>query len=292
MTKITILDGSIGQELVHRHGKPPTPHWSTSVMLENPDLVAELHRDYFAAGAEVATTNTYAVLPDRMEKFGGLDQLEALLDTAGRIARDARDAHGSGMVAASLGPLGASYRPDLRFSDEEAERLYKPVVEVQAPYVDFYLAETVSSVEAAGNCAHAMTRLTDKPCWLALSTDDDDGTRLRSGEPVGDALKVLDHDQIEAVLINCTRPEVVADALAILSDCGKPTGAYANGFTRISQAFLSDAPTADTLTARKDRSPEAYADFAQAWVDAGATIIGGCCEVGPAHIAELKRRFG
>ena len=292
MTEITILDGSIGQELVHRHGKPPTPHWSTSVMLENPDLVAQLHRDYFAAGAEIATTNTYAVLPDRMEKFGGADQLEALLETAARIARDARDAHGSGRVAASLGPLGASYRPDLRFTDEQAVALYAPVVQVQAAYVDLYIAETVSSVEAAGNCVHAMTRLTDKPCWLALSTDDDDGTRLRSGEPLADALAVLDHDRVEAVLINCTRPESVAEALKILSASGKPIGAYANGFTRITQAFLSDAPTSDTLTARKDLSPEAYADFAQTWVEAGATIIGGCCEVGPAHIAELKQRFG
>ena len=113
MSEITLLDGSIGQELVHRHGKPPTPHWATSVMLENPDLVADLHRDYFAAGAMVATTNTYAVLPDRLEAYGGTEHLEALLAVAGRMAAGARDANGSGQVAGSLGPLGASYRTDL-----------------------------------------------------------------------------------------------------------------------------------------------------------------------------------
>ena len=292
MTKITILDGSIGQELVHRHGKPPTPHWSTSVMLENPDLVAELHRDYFEAGADVATTNSYAVLPDRMEQFGHADQLDALLQTAGRIAQEARNAHGSGQVAGSLGPLGASYRPDLRFSPDDAVSLYRPVVELQAPFVDLYIAETISSVEAAQNAVHALEHLTEKPIWVAFSTDDDDGTKLRSGESLADVLEVLTSQQVEAVLINCTRPEVVSDALPIIARSGKPFGAYANGFTRISSGFLGDAPTVDALTARKDLSPEAYADFAQNWVAAGATIVGGCCEVGPAHIAELKRRFG
>ena len=68
-------------------------------------------------------------------------------------------------------------------------------------------------------------------------------------------------------------------------------GAYANGFTEISEGFLEDAPTVDALSQRTDLGPDAYADIAMSWVDQGATIIGGCCEVGPAHIAVLADRL-
>ena len=70
-----------------------------------------------------------------------------------------------------------------------------------------------------------------------------------------------------------------------------PVGAYANGFTGIAADFDKIGATVDSLKARTDLGPEAYAKFAQGWIDAGATLIGGCCEVGPAHIAELARRF-
>jgi homocysteine S-methyltransferase len=80
-------------------------------------------------------------------------------------------------------------------------------------------------------------------------------------------------------------------ALAALRDLGLPFGAYANGFTHISEAFKTDAPTVDKLEHRHDLTPARYADMAMAWVGMGASIVGGCCEVGPDHIAELRRRL-
>ena len=93
------------------------------------------------------------------------------------------------------------------------------------------------------------------------------------------------------MLINCTRPEMVAEGLDIIAQMGVPVGAYANGFTHITDGFLQAAPTVDSLEARKDLTPEAYADFALRWIDHGATILGGCCEISPAHIAELANRL-
>jgi homocysteine S-methyltransferase len=101
---------------------------------------------------------------------------------------------------------------------------------------------------------------------------------------------VAAHD-VDAVLINCTRPESVPAALEIIKELGKPIGAYANGFTRITSDFLKDAPTVDALDHRLDLTPDTYADMAMGWVDQGATIVGGCCEVGPDHITELARRL-
>jgi S-methylmethionine-dependent homocysteine/selenocysteine methylase len=67
------------------------------------------------------------------------------------------------------------------------------------------------------------------------------------------------------------------------------TGAYANGFTAIDG--LKPGGTVDALEARRDLSPAAYADFAMSWVEQGASIVGGCCEVGPAHIRCLRERL-
>ena len=290
MSRVTLIDGSIGQELVKRAGDRPTPLWSTTVMMEKPDLVAGLHRDYFAAGATVATANTYAVLRDRLVRAGVEERFENLLAAAVDGAVAAREAFGAGRVAGALGPLGASYRPDLCPDPQEAAAIYAEIVGLIRDRVDLFLIETVVSVKHAIGALEG-TKEAAKPVWLAVSTMDGDGTRLRSGEGVDDLAPVVADFAPEAVLINCTRPEVVADGLEILKGFGVPFGAYANGFTRISEGFLEEAPTVDALQERADMTPDAYARLALTWVDQGATILGGCCEIGPAHIAEIATRL-
>lgn len=291
MTDITLLDGSIGQELVKRSGDTPTPLWSTSVMIDHPDLVRQVHDTYFEAGATVATTNTYAVLRDRLSRLADLaDKVGELTDAAVSMARAARDAQGSGRVAGSIGPLMASYRPDICPPAAEAAEMYAETVDLLSPHVNLLLIETMSSVDQAEGALRAATK-SDKPVWLAVSVNDNDGGKLRSGEPVDDLAGIVAQYNPDAVLVNCSRPEAIAAALDIIATFGKPFGAYANGFTHISSGFLEDAPTVDALEQRTDLDPAAYADFAMGWVEQGATIVGGCCEVGPDHIAELARRL-
>ena len=204
-------------------------------------------------------------------------------------AHEARAAHGSGRIAGSLGPLNASYRPDLTEPVTEAAAKYAEIARLMAPHVDLILIETAASIEAAEGAVIG-AQVAGKPVWLSVSVDDHDGTLLRSGEPVAHLERLLKHP-IAALLANCSVPEAMADALAALKPLGKPFGAYANGFTHISGNFLKDAPTVKELTHRHDLTPEKYSDFALAWVNMGATIVGGCCEVGPAHIAELARQI-
>ncbi|MER9184550.1 homocysteine S-methyltransferase family protein, partial [Mesorhizobium sp. M0767] len=94
---------------------------------------------------------------------------------------------------------------------------------------------------------------------------------------------------VAARLINCCRPEAIAAALPELIALGGPVGAYANGFTSIEA--LKHGGTVEMLHARHDLDPDAYAGQAVGWVEAGAGIVGGCCEVGPAHIAALRDRL-
>ncbi|AHM02925.1 Homocysteine S-methyltransferase [Roseibacterium elongatum DSM 19469] len=286
---ITILDGGLGQELVHRAGRA-TPLWSLQALVDAPDLVADVHRDFFGAGADVATTNTYAVLPDRLAAFGMSDRLHELTEIACRLACQARDGAGHGLVAGSLGPIGFSYRPDNAPTAEIAADIYAQVARTQARLVDVLLLETMSSVDQARGGLMGAQGL-GKPVWLALSVDDGDGTRLRSGEALADLAPLLAEYAPARVLLNCSRPEAVSQGLPILAALHDHVGGYANGFTRIDPRFDKIGATTDLLSARQDIGPAAYAGFAETWAAHGARTIGGCCEIGPAHIAELARRF-
>ena len=286
MAVITLLDGGMGQELLARTGDTPTPLWATQVMLDHPDVVQEIHADYFAAGATIATTNTYAVHHDRLIRCDK-DHLFATLHLAAvSQAQAARAAHGSGRIAGALGPLVASYRPDTCPPADEAAPKYAEIAALLAPHVDLFLCETMASVEQAEGALRGAAS-GGKPVWLSVTVKDDDGSRLRSGEPVADLAPLIAKHRPAAVLANCSVPEAMAAALDAIARVGLPFGAYANGFTHITPAFLADAPTVDALTARHDLTPARYAAFAMAWVAQGATIVGGCCEVGPAHIAAL-----
>ncbi len=289
MVDITLLDGSIGQELVKRSDDRATPLWSTRVMIDYPEMVGDVHADYFDSGATIATTNTYAVHRSRLERVGMEDKVSELIDTALSQAERAREGT-AGRIAGSLGPLLASYRPDLNPDPDEAARKFGELVSIMSARVDLFLIETVSSIlEAEG--ALGGTKGCGKPVWLALTVQDDDGTRLRSGELLSDIRPVVDKFEPEAVLINCSRPEAIPAALDVIARLGRPYGAYANGFTGISQDFLKDAPVVDALEQRDDLGPKVYADHVMGWVAQGATIVGGCCEVGPGHIAEIADRL-
>jgi len=298
MSTITLLDGGMGQELIARAGQPATALWSTQLLIDKPGLVAEVHGAFADAGATMATTNTYCIHRDRLQggdsnhyAAGGteLANMEDQFEELHRAAlAEAAKVRARSRVAGSIGPLGASYRADLHPDVKSATALYAEVAKLLAPEVDVLLFETIASLDGARACL-AAGRQTDRPVWLSFTVDDEDGTKLRSGEPLAEAAAI--GAQADAVLANCSIPEVIPAALELLKQAGRPMGAYANGFTKISKAFIDGGSTAASLDARQDLSPEVYADHVLGWVTQGATIVGGCCEVGPAHIAEVARRL-
>ena len=242
MSDITLLDGGMGQELIHRAGAKPTPLWSTQVMLDRPGLVGEVHQDYARAGATVATTNSYAIHRDRLR--GGasnhyaadgqeLANLEDQFETFMARALDEADTvRGTSRIAGSIGPLAASYRADLHPDFDTAVPLYAEVARLLAPRVDLLLFETIPSIDAARACL-AAGRQTDRPVWLSVTVDDEDGSRLRSGETVTDLAQI--GAEADAMLVNCSAPEAIPAALDALAISGTPTGAYANAFETLTK---------------------------------------------------------
>ncbi len=290
MAEITLLDGGMGQELIARAGSDPGPLWATRVMLDHPGLVKAIHDDYFAAGASIATANTYNILHDRLQPHG-LDGLyHALHLRALAEAHEAVAQAGRGRIAGSMGPLGESYRPDLTPPVAVSEPLYAEKARILGPHVDVILIETISSLDLARGALRG-AQAAGKPVWLSVSVNDRDGKLLRSGEPVSALADVLQEAPAAAVLANCSLPEAMEAAMEALRPLGLPFGAYANGFSEITGLPLPEGDHAPAYCARHDLTPEAYTAFALRWIAQGATIVGGCCEVGPAHIRHLHARL-
>jgi S-methylmethionine-dependent homocysteine/selenocysteine methylase len=289
VSEVVLLDGGMGQELIARSARPPSPLWSAEVMLNEPDVVAAVHRDYVDAGATVITLNSYSATPERLARDASSELFEPLQRRAIEVAARVRDESGRDVaIAGCLPPLVASYRPDVSPNVAASLDTYRRIVALQADHVDLFLGETLATIADATAAATAAAE-SGLPVWIAVTITDDQSATLRSGESVTDAVNAVRDLGVDARLLNCSRPESISSAWPAFSAAPGTTGAYANGFTSV--AALAPGGTVDALEARRDLSPTAYADVAMSWVENGASIVGGCCEVGPAHIAELRARL-
>ncbi|BAP41504.1 homocysteine S-methyltransferase family protein [Pseudomonas sp. StFLB209] len=290
---MVILDGGMGRELQRRGAPFRQPEWSALALTEAPEAVVAVHAAYIQSGARVITSNSYAVVPFHIGEERFAREGQALATTAGQLARQAADAAGGrALVAGSLPPLFGSYRPDL-FDASRADEILQPLVRGLAAHVDLWLAETQSAIVEA-RTIRAGLPADGKPFWLSFTLQDedtDDTPRLRSGEPVADAARAAAELGAATLLFNCSQPEVIGAAIdaarAVFAELNVQigVGAYANAFP----PQPKDATANDGLDElREDLDPQGYQQWAADWVKRGATHIGGCCGIGPEHIAVLS----
>ncbi|WP_225771405.1 homocysteine S-methyltransferase family protein [Inquilinus sp. Marseille-Q2685] len=290
---MTLLDGGMGRQLARMGAPFRQPEWSALALMEAPETVQAAHEAFIAAGAEVITTNSYAVVPFHIgeERFTarGLE----LADLSGRLARRAAASAAPVRVAGSLPPLFGSYRPDL-FEPERAPEIARILVDGLTPHVDLWLAETQSSIREVAAAAAAVAR-TGKPLWISYTIEDErpepGAPRLRSGETVEEAVRATLDLGAQAVLFNCSQPEVMGDAIAaaarVIGEARSAAriGVYANAFPPQPE----DATANEGLSElRADLDPDSYLRWIRRWVGLGATLVGGCCGIGPEHIARIR----
>ncbi|RBQ34323.1 homocysteine S-methyltransferase [Rahnella aquatilis] len=296
-SNIKILDGGMGRELARMGAPFRQPEWSALALMEAPQFVRAAHDAFIAAGSQVITTNSYAVVPFHVGDDVFAEQGAALIALSCKLAREAADAAPAKvLVAGSLPPVLGSYRPDL-FEPVAAKKLLQVLVDNLTGNVDVWLAETQSSV-AEVEAVRDVLGDDPRPLWLSFTLQDNldpqGNALLRSGESIAEAVNAALRISAGAVLFNCSRPEVMATAVktarAALTSQGSALdiGVYANAFepsdnTRGANEGLSKM--------RQDTDPAGYLDFAKDWVAQGATMVGGCCGIGPEHIAALKKAF-
>ncbi len=278
-----LLDGATGTELEHRGVSTGLPLWSARGLLEAPEVVRAIHRDYVAAGADLLTANSFRTQRRALAHAGLAERADELTRLAVALARSAADAATTGrrvFVLGSAPTLEDCYRPgdvpdDGTLAAEHAEHLGH----LADAGADGLLLETLNTVREAVAAARA-ARATGLPflvsfvCW--------EGDALLSGEPLASALAAVAPFGPAAVGVNCLPPSNVPACLPALRAAGRPFAVYAN----------LGAPDDETGFRRsEDCAPATFAGYATAWLAAGARVVGGCCGTTPAHVAALRRRL-
>ena len=217
---ITILDAGMGKTLSLRGVKIPPTIWSANALIAAPEVVLEIHRENISAGARMITTNSYGIIPADLKKEGLLERYEELNHLAGGFARKAAsESHETIKVAGSLPPLNGSYRPDRVLNKEVIEPIYRQQCEALYPYVDVFLAETMSTIQEAVSAAAVASEF-GKPVLVGLTLHDEQRGNLRSGESLSDAICELKKLNLEGLLANCSLPERITDAMPMIASSG------------------------------------------------------------------------
>lgn len=300
MSTTRILDGGMSRELLRLGAELKQPEWSALALMNSPHIVRQVHEEFIAAGAEVITTNSYALVPFHIGEVQFHEHGAELIRLAGRLAREAADAVTGRkvVVAGSLPPIFGSYEPQ-NFDPSRVQDYLKVLIENLNPFVDIWLGETLSLIAEAEAVRKAVAP-SGKPVWIAFTLSDDaaamrgDEPKLRSGESVEDAASWAVSSGVQAFLFNCSKPEVMQAAVETAAsifgkaDARIDIGVYANAFEGETGEAAANQGLNDT---REDLNDDAYSRYACAWAEAGATIIGGCCGIGAAHINRLRTSF-
>jgi homocysteine S-methyltransferase len=278
-----IADGGLATELEARGHDLSDGLWSARLLVEAPQEVTAVHTAFFRAGAMIATTASYQASFDGFADSGiSRDDTVRLLRRSVELAKTARDEVGVAgrRVAASVGPYGAAladgseYRGRYGLSVAQLEDWHRPRLEVLADAgADVLALETIPDVDEAEALVN-LVRSLGVPAWLSYTID---GTRTRAGQPLAAAFAVaVGVPEIVAVGVNCCAPDDVLPAIGQARETGKPVIVYPNSGERWDSAR------------RAWVGPSRFsARLAVQWAAAGARVIGGCCRVRPADIAEL-----
>ena len=295
MGDIRILDGGMSRELQRLGAELKQPEWSALALINAPDIVRQVHAEFIEAGADVVTTNSYALVPFHIGEERFREDGASLIALSGRLAREAADGSGRQVtVAGSLPPIFGSYEPQ-NFDASRVQDYLGVLVENLDPFVDVWLGETLSLI-AEGEAVRQAVAKTNKPFWISFTLDDDTAQvngaepKLRSGETVRAAAEWAAGSGAGALLFNCSKPEVMKAAIETAAatfkekDASLEIGVYANAFEGEQGETAANEGLHST---RADLTDDIYSRFACTWADAGATMIGGCCGIGAAHIHKV-----
>lgn len=279
---VVLLDGGLGQEVYRRAAAVSSPLWSVAVMLEQPEIVTEVHADFIKAGAKTLSLNTYSATPTRLKKAGYYDQIESIHAQAFVVLQQAINQTNAEVdIAGCLGPLIGSYRDKPNCDWQVLLAEYTELVALQAK-ADVFLIETMTNTHEATAAASAASQL-GKPFGVSYRIEPNG--KLKSGESLEQAVAAVKPYAPNAILLNCCDPQELEQAIPQLARLYPNVGGYANAFKSIDA--VANGQLVDELEAREDISPSLYSQQIQHWLAHGAKVVGGCCEITPAHIQQI-----
>lgn len=291
-----ILDGAMATELEGHGCNLNDRLWSAKILIENPELIKQVHTDYFKAGADCAITASYQATIEGYTE-SGLTKEEAisLIQKSVQIAAEARDefwnefkeqpSRPKPLVAASVGPYGAfladgsEYRGDYLLNEEELVAFHREriglLIEAGA---DILACETIPCLVEAKAITRVLKEFPGIYAWISFSAKDN--THISNGDTIADCAKWLDgEEQVAAIGINCSAPNFIESLInKTKENTSKPIIVYPNS---------GEVYDATSKKWHEISSPELFGASTQRWYEAGAKIIGGCCRTNPKDIEAI-----
>ena len=296
--KVLIIDGAFGTELERKGYNINDSLWSAKFLMEKPEAIGEVHKDYLEAGSDCVTTASYQATFEGFMKRGLSEQeAKALIQSSVKIAQKVRDTFWSEtknhakrpkpLVAASIGPYGAyladgsEFRGNYGLSQEELMNFHrKRLATLIEAKPDLLACETIPCLIEAQAICKLLEAFPDVYAWFSFSAKD--GTHINSGERIRECAQFLDtQKQIVAIGINCTAPQHIESLIGeIKAVSSKPIIVYPNG----GSTYNALTKTWDGLS-----KSSSYGKMAHTWYEKGAQVIGGCCQTTPEDIAQIAK---
>lgn len=274
--KIMVLDGATGT-LLQKRGMPLgvcPEQW----VLEHPDKLIEIQREYIKAGSNVVYTFTFGGNGVKLGEYGLGDRV---VEINRRMALLSREAAGTdAFVAGDLAPTGQFVKPFGDMPFEDAVNIYKEQVKgLLEGGVDFFVIETMMDIQEARAALLAVKESCDLPVCVSM-TFNEDGRTLTGTDPVT-ALITLQSLGADAVGCNCsTGPGTMVEVIAAM----KP-------YARVPLIAKPNAGLPKLIEGKTvfDMSAEEFGGFVKAFADAGVNLLGGCCGTSPEYIEQIKK---
>ncbi|MBZ5521657.1 MAG: bifunctional homocysteine S-methyltransferase/methylenetetrahydrofolate reductase [Acidobacteriia bacterium] len=253
--------------------------------LSQPDLIRNIHNEYLNAGADIVETNTFGGNSARLSRHGLADKVHEINLQGARLAREAVDAYnlkkaGSVLVAGSVGPLGIRIEPLGKTSKEEARAWFREQIAALAEGgVDLIMLETFGYLEELHQAVLAAREAAPSLPLVAQATIDEEGNCLDGASAETFATKVTDWG-VDVIGCNCSvGPVAMLEAIERIR--------------RVTELPLAAQPNAGVPRNVEGRniylcSPEYMASYARKFVNAGVSLVGGCCGTTPEHIKAMK----
>lgn len=299
--RCAVLDGGLATELERRGADLSDSLWSARQLVENPDLICQVHEAYFEAGADIAVSASYQASFAGFAARGiSCRNAVALMAMSVDLAKEARHrfwnnpARVAGrawpLVAAAIGPYGASladgseYRGNYGVSRQQLCDYHGPrLAALMTSHPDLLAIETMPSAAEAELVLELMAAGPDMRTWVSFTCRD--AGHVGDGQPLADAIAaVAGHPFVSAVGFNCVAPLLADELLAAAAKVTrKPLVIYPNSGERWDAVRRRWVP---------GDAPFDFGAGARRWFDLGARLIGGCCRTGPDTIRTIRAALG